>query len=349
MSADPHTLPIKVHRSTSYLDLNLVIVVPQSIDQYCGLLDHASVLADMLRTFGVAAEICRCPPFSFSERRAPILLEFTPLSYSKVGLSLPLLLQLILSRLNGNAVIIYFHELPFANGWSLKRTLAVTSQRIYCYIAAAISNCSIVNQKSELGWLRWSLPFGRFYFLPTFSNVGEAESVLRPDQRPLQVVIFGSPGKRRHAHCIARQLGGYRKLFGEYVNVLDIGEPLSPAEGLPDDVHCLGPLPKADAFAHLLNSRFGFFYSEPHQFSKSGVFAAYCAAGVIPIIATLAPSSSDLYLSPYDLQQPDNLLEKLALTWQNTRLWYCKYGVQQTALMIKKMVANALVSSSSQA
>ncbi len=344
MSADPHTLPIKAHLPTSLLDLNLIIVVPQSIDQYCGLLDHASVLAAMLRSIGIAAEICRCPPFSFPDHRASILLEFTPLSYSKIGLSLPLLLQLICSRLNGNVVIIYFHELPFANGRSLKRALAVACQRIYCYIAAAISNCSIVNQQSELAWLRWSCPFGRFYFLPTFSNIGEAESVLRPDQRPLQVVIFGSPGKRRHAHCVARQLGGYRKLFGEYVNVLDIGEPLAPAERPPDGVHCLGPLPKSEAFAHLLNSRYGFFYSEPHQFSKSGVFAAYCAAGVIPIIATLAPSASNLYLSPPDLQQPESLPEKLAFTWQATRQWHREYGVKQTALAIKKMVAKSPVS-----
>lgn len=302
-------------------------------------MDHASVLASMLRSFSVAVEICQCPPYSCLDRRSPILLEFTPLSYSRIGLSLPLLKKLIQCRLNGSFVIIYFHELPFPNGHSFKKYLAVVCQRIYCYIAAAISHRVIVNQASELAWLRWICPCGRSSFLPTYSNIGEAEFVDPPLQRPLQVVVFGSPGKRKHAHSVVHQLGGYRTLFGDHVHVIDIGVHLAPCEQLPEGVHCLGPLPEDEVFANLLNSRFGFFYSEPHQFSKSGVFAAYCAAGVIPIIATLAPPASDVYLSPHDLQNISNLPEKLAFTWGKARQWYQEHGMKQAALKIKELIA----------
>ena len=66
----------------------------------------------------------------------------------------------------------------------------------------------------------------RLFFMPTFSNIGECESVDSPGIRPLQVVVFGSPGKRRHAHTLVASLGGYRRMFGPQVRVVDIGEYL---------------------------------------------------------------------------------------------------------------------------
>lgn len=311
--------------------LGVLIVIPRSEVSTCGLADHAAVLASSVSRRGIPVSICPWPEPWRSASRAAILVEFTPLAYSRVGLPWPLLLRVLRIRLDCGRVVTYFHELPFTNGVTWKRLIAVLFQQAFCMLLSAVSNAVVVNQKAGVRWLgrlrRRSLPV----FLPSFSNVGECDDVPPPSDRSCSVVIFGSPGKRRHAHELVAALGGYRKIFDSNVIVFDIGDPLILPASLLSEVQLLGALPADQVFDLLLQCRYGFFYSQPSQFSKSGVFAAYCAAGVLPIIASPALGDSEYFLSHRDLVRDLCCPERLLSVWLNCRRWFFRYSTEASA------------------
>ena len=286
---------------------------------------------------GLSAAIVPWPDLPPLNSSTPIVLEFTPLSYSRYGLNCVLLTKVLLWRLKGCRVITYFHELPFPNGMGLKKQLAVSLQQVYCLFLAAVSAHSLVNQQQGRRWLQLLCGSHRLSFLPTCSNVGESDSVATPANRPLQVVVFGSPGKRRHAHALVASLGGYRRLFGANVNVIDIGEPLDLPWELVSEVNVLGSLPSTEIQVHLLASRFGFFYAEPNQFSKSGVYAAYCAHGVIPIMANTAPGMPSCYLTPEDITTRSPRFLNPEVVWTSSRQWYQEFSVSASAKRIYQL------------
>jgi hypothetical protein len=302
----------------------MLIITPKPKGAFCGLADHAAVLKAELEKLGELIQITQWSPGDPCTSHPcgeAILLEFTPLAYSRYGLSWPLLIQVVRWRFKSSRVITYFHELPFANGRQWKRRLAAALQQVYCTLLAGASTHVIVNQTTALRWLRFALGADRLSFLPTCSNVGETADTLPPQDRPLQVVVFGSPGKRRHAHALVAALGGYHHLFGVDAKVLDIGESLVLPKEVASEVTTLGPLPSDIIRQHLCSSRYGFFYSEPDQFSKSGVYAAYCANGVIPILAHACNKPSPFYLrAGNDLMSLMNdhvdVVRKSCIKWQ---------------------------------
>jgi len=315
----------------------MLIIVPRSQSSFCGLRDHAIVIKEELECIGVNVDISVWGFHSSSQRNTSILLEFTPLAYSRSGLSWLLLLQVLRWRLSGYRVITYFHELPFSNGSGFKKQLAVSLQQAHCLFLAAVSAHSLVNQQQGRRWLQLLCGSHRLSFLPTCSNVGESDSVATPANRPLQVVVFGSPGKRRHAHALVASLGGYRRLFGANVNVIDIGEPLDLPWELVSEVNVLGSLPSTEIQVHLLASRFGFFYAEPNQFSKSGVYAAYCAHGVIPVMAHTAPGMPSCYLTPEDITTSSQRFLNPEVVWTSSRQWYQEFSVSASAKRIYQL------------
>ena len=318
-------------------DQTLLIIVPRSQSPFCGLRDHAHVIKSTLEPLGLAAKIRMWQPKLLSPRKSPVLLEFTPLAYSRFGLNWVLLIKVLQWRLNGSRVITYFHELPFPNGMGLKKQLAVSLQQAYCALLAAASAHSVVNQQHGWRWLQFLCGRKRLSFLPTCSNVGESNWVDVPANRSLQVVVFGSPGKRRHAHALVASLGGYRRLFGANVHVIDIGEPLDLPWDLVSEVNVLGSLSSIEIQVHLLASRFGFFYAEPNQFSKSGVFAAYCAHGVIPIMAHSAPGEPSCYLTPEDIKTSSQRFLNPEVVWTSSRQWYQEFSASASAKRIYQL------------
>jgi len=313
----------------------LIIVIPESDSSFCGLADHACVLATELELLGESVQIGHWRQFQRCSPASSLLLQFTPLAYSRIGFSLPLLVQLWRWKRRGCRVISYFHELPFPNGRQWKRRLAVVVQQLYGLLLVRLSFRVLVNQESGLDWLCWLGGRDRVSYLPVFSNIGQLASVAEPMERPLQVVVFGSAGKRRHAHALSAALGGYRHIFGSGVRVLDLGEPLADPSLLSADVECLGPLPATLAFQQLLQSRYGFFYSEPDQFSKSGVFAAYCAAGVVPVIAYGGANRSEFYLTVEELVASSDLPARSASVWSQARDWSSRFNASSAAARIR--------------
>ena len=322
----------------------LVITPARDPGSSCGLADHARRLAEELKRHHWSTEIDGVDALA-EPPRGPLLLQFTPYAYSRLGLPTPLLLSLLRWRLRSPGrfcpLIVFFHEVPFLNRSGWKGRLVIPLQRFYCILLAAISSDVLVNQPSALPWLALLRPFRPPLFLPCWSNVGEAEDAPEPQQRPLQVAVFGSPGKRRHAHDLVARLGGYRRLFGPEVRVVDIGVPVALPPALRQEVSELGPLSEEEVRHSLLRSRFGWFYAEPDQVHKSGVFAAYCALGVLPILAFPGSSPDPSFLAPCELTGPAPSAERLRTVWLSGRAWFHLHSLARGTARILPLISPA--------
>jgi hypothetical protein len=315
-----------------------LILIPSSKGGFCGLADHAVVVSEIALSRGIGSKLVFWwDRYNFISS-LPVLVEYTPLSYSRIGLPIHFLFLILLWRLQGRRVVLYFHELPFASCLTSRRRLALRMQRSFCIFLAMLSCESVVNQRSAFGWLRRPWLKRKPIFLPTCSNIGEEQAVSKPQDRPCSVVVFGSPGKRQHAHALMRELGGYSRIFGDAVQVIDIGEPLDASIDIDPDVSCLGPLPAGSVKAAMLSCRFGFFYSEPDQFTKSGVFAAYCATGVVPVIAYHGVPMSKYYLTPSDFIGDGLISDRALNVWLSCRHWAQIHGSQAMSETVISMM-----------
>ena len=124
-----------------------------------------------------------------------------------------------------------------------------------------------------------------FATLPVPSNVGETAEPLPLAQRHRRLVVFGGRSQRQAAYAaLLRQPGLLRRLGIEAID--DVGPPLpalAPSfDGLP--LRCHGLLSEADVARVLAHSAVA-AVSYPLPFlAKSGIFAAICAHGALPLV-----------------------------------------------------------------
>ena len=68
-------------------DQTFLIIIPRVHSSICGLRDHANIIKKELECIGIDVKISVWKSYSFPQRNTSILLEFTPLSYSRFGIS----------------------------------------------------------------------------------------------------------------------------------------------------------------------------------------------------------------------------------------------------------------------
>jgi hypothetical protein len=103
-------------------------------------------------------------------------------------------------------------------------------------------------------------------------------------RRPV-MVVFGLPGNRQRSYARLSSMGSTLKLLGT-TEIVDIGPEFdapSMLHGIP--VRPMGLLSAADLASVLSQSMFGFVPHPPFCSGKSGIFAALCANGTIPVLA----------------------------------------------------------------
>lgn len=219
----------------------------------------------------------------------PILLHYVNYGYAKRGCPVWLVdgLQSWQAQYSNRSLVTMFHEtFAFGPPWTssfwlspLQRNLAarlvkmsdhcLTSRENY---AKVLSQLSLVKQTQILT-------------LPVFSNIGEPKQVPSLAERNKRLVIFGSPGSRRRV---------YQKSFAELERtcqlleieeILDIGASTGLTLSTINNVAIveIGQRSASEISNFLLNSLVGFFDYNPEYLAKSGIFAAYCAHGLLPV------------------------------------------------------------------
>src|SRR5262249_9713854 len=122
--------------------------------------------------------------------------------------------------------------------------------------------------------------------MPVFSNVGEPGCGPDPCARTAAAVVFGLSGVENHVFGIYRSeieriisALGMKKVF-------DVGPRWSamPRTLAGAPVISKGVLPQGAVSELLQRARFGFIAYPRDVIGKSGVFAAYAAHGVVPIV-----------------------------------------------------------------
>jgi hypothetical protein len=169
--------------------------------------------------------------------------------------------------------------------------------------------------------------------LAVLSNVGEPGELPPALTRKLQLVVFGRPNSRDLA--FSRGLKSVCEAFG-IERILEVGpDPSRRAHRLPAVVEATGALAAGEVSAILRDSRFGFIASDASLLSKSGVFAAYCAHGAVPIVAGADDGEADgLYANQQYLRaplRPGIGGDQLEAVSQSARAWYRGHSVTDQA------------------
>ena len=131
--------------------------------------------------------------------------------------------------------------------------------------------------------------------LPVFSNVGEPKQIPRLTERSRRLVVFGSPSIRKRAYRQSlKELSQVCQLF-DIQEILDIGAPTGLVLSSIQDIPIVekGKLSAPEISEILLNSFAGFFNYHLEYLAKSGVFAAYCAHGMLTVSPRVYASTQD--------------------------------------------------------
>ena len=298
----------------------LLQIVPSLPPAVNGVGDYATLLARALRArHGIESEFVvgdpgwRSPPggAEFPARAVPartadalgsllpaagdptpVLLHYVPYGYAPRGC--PFWLVKSLRHLNHpnhpnakNRIITIFHELS-ADGeppWRSAFWLSSFQRRLGRELGR-LSDGRQMTTNLVADQLRALLPPNDNVVaaLPVFSNLGEADPPLPVEQRQRRIVVFGTRTWREavygpHADDL---LAACRRLGIE--SVLDVGAPLaSPPTSLPIPFAAHGLLRAEEAPAVFGQSLAGFFTYPAPYLGKSGIFAAYCAHGLVPV------------------------------------------------------------------
>lgn len=231
-------------------------------------------------------------------------------------------------------LITMFHEL-YQHGPPWRRNFWITPSQKRLVRRLAILSDRCITSIQEYADTLYVLSQGKHSTIPTlpiFSNVAEPSTVLPLAKRQKRLVVFGQSSSRQgvYSHS-SKELSYICQQLG-ISEILDIGPPigveLTSINQVP--IRVLGPQ-SAELVSDLLaNSLAGFLRYEPHRLAKSGIFAAYCAHGLLPI--TVQPNSpipvdglvsGTHYCNPHS-PPPNSLLEQQIIA-DNAFGWYQKH------------------------
>ncbi len=337
----------------------LIQVVPRLQPSRCGVSDHAIALASELRTscgidsaFVVLNSDERCDlPFpithcaphqllnacvaSSGDRPAPILVHLSGYGYSADGA--PSLLAEALENVKADGrfrIAVFFHEL-YASGmpWTSVFWYAQRQKRAYRRIAE-VCDLPVTNARVFASWLERQI-VTPIQCMPVFSQVGEPEQPIPFAGRDPVMTVFGLAGTRQRVYGEFKKLGDTFEKLGVR-EIVDIG----PACETPGEVNGIrveraGVLAAAEIDRQFSRTAFGYLAYPPNCLAKSGVFAAYTAHGIVPLIAQHFREEFDglrdgvHLLSPQtvDATNPDGLEECSRAAWR----WYSGHRLRDHA------------------
>jgi hypothetical protein len=302
----------------------IVQIVPSNLPGHCGLGDYAFHLACELRdTWNIETSLAvmseEFPEFKAYREFAvypapvddadgirdallrasateggdpcPVLLHASGYSYDRSGAPQALAEGLARAKAAAPSLVLatMFHEL-YAPIPVYRRSYWTTGARQRRVVAATMaltdigfSNCVAHRQVLQ----RWNKSGREISVLPVFSNLGESEVFLPFKARQPRIMVLGQPRSRGNAYGrfeagLARAV---RTLGVE--QVCDVGSPVDncPKEIAGCPVIELGWRATEEISRLLSQSRFGFVAYEPDGQAKSGIMAAVCAHGAVPVLA----------------------------------------------------------------
>ncbi|MDL9999329.1 hypothetical protein QTI24_11990 [Variovorax sp. J22P240] len=255
-----------------------------------------------------------------------LLVHFSGYGFQARGVPAWLVRRLRQMRPRFNQVGVVFHEL-FASGppWSSAFWLSGAQKRIARELVA-LADFWVTNREESARWLsRYAGPVPH-KVLPVFSNVGELDTV--DGRRQDTLVVFGSAEVRSKVYAWANgQVFDYAKR--SQLQIHDIGPTIGDvslqARLSEEGVAVRGKLSADEVSAALAAARLGAVAYPVEFVAKSGVFAAYCAHGVCPILLSSSYATHDGLVANEHFLAGFNALagdSRARVVGSNARAWY---------------------------
>lgn len=182
-----------------------------------------------------------------------------------------------------------FHEVAaFGPPWRSSFWLSPAQYSLSAQLARLSDNCLTSKSSYAQTLGKWKqIELAKIPSLPVFSNLGEPSAILPLNQRSRRLVVFGGRGWRRKAYLEAQPALIQTCEFLEVEEIWDVGAEsgLDLSKILKCPVLEAGKLPAAEISLIMSNSIAGFLSYPPDFLAKSGIFAAYCAHGLLPVCA----------------------------------------------------------------
>jgi hypothetical protein len=232
-----------------------------------------------------------------------------------------------------------FHELyalDWHRPWSSDFYLSPVQQRLAVRVAR-LSDAALTSTAPYRLRLR-QLSGGKHRnvpVLPVFSNVGEVSHEQRLSDRQPRLVIFG---QRHSKRLIYEQSGPLLRLVCQTLGIAEIWD-IGPTTGIAPSnlggvpITELGLLSEAEIGDRLTQAMAGFLNYDPRRLGKSGIFAAYCAYGLLPINQRRIVHPVDGLVAGLNYWVPTVATEhqELSAIAQQAQTWYQSHSLAAQA------------------
>lgn len=346
--------PTAGHRKTAADILHVVTALPPLV---CGVGDYGFCVNENMGQISGTFPRLFAPKASESsgqkaihleralDQTEAVILEYSIYAYQRYGI--PGWLLRTLSRWkasgSGKRVVTVFHELyAFGKIWS---TAFWTSapQRYVSRGIAELSEGGITTTHRQADILRaWNTRI-RLEVLSVPSNVGELPFEQIGREREIPLVVFGQKGTRKRAYSGNETSWANIRRWMPNAVIHDVGPPTGLAISELTGLRCIqhGHRFAQEVTSILGSSQFGILDYSDSTLDKSGVFAAFCAHGVVPIVLRHAtPNSSGLregncFVTPNSL--PDRA-EDISELSRAAHRWYSQHDLHEHSQAIWKLL-----------
>ncbi len=218
-----------------------------------------------------------------------LLLQYSGYGYQPRGCPFWLLtgLQRWLALGGSRRLVTMFHELAaFGPPWTSAFWLSLAQKHIARRLAQLSERC-MTNRQGYARFIadaRGESPDATIV-LPVFSNVGEPREARPIASRARRLVVFGGRSWRLAAFGPHREdLQRICQWMG-ITEIADVGDRIAEVPARLGEIPVVshGFLSSQQTSELFLDSRAGFFSYPTAFLAKSGIFAAYCAHGVVPV------------------------------------------------------------------
>jgi hypothetical protein len=361
----------------------MIQVVPRRAAEPNGLADYALALARALRIYEGANSVFLsgtpsadampvedewktvCVPkrgaqiladtiqsLSAETKARAVVLHLSGYGYQKRGVPLWLVrgLQIWSRRAGRVPLLTIFHELyatgrPWQSAFWVSSLQKQIARSILNLSSAAITPTDLYRKRLS----EWrDRDATKIAAMPVFSNVGEPGCGPAPCARPAAAVVFGLAGVEDYV------FGIYRSEIERIISTLgvekifDVGPRLSamPRTLAGAPVISKGVLPQGAVSELLQRARFGFVAYPLDFIAKSGVFAAYAAHGVVPIVLSEKQGAADgLQPSRHFLDglrlETGAGAQDLAVIQRELFTWYKSHSLNVQADFIMNFISRA--------
>jgi predicted CopG family antitoxin len=268
-----------------------------------------------------------------------VLLHYVGYGYARRGCPLWLMWALTNWKAGKNRKLITMvHECyAFGPPWN-SQFWTSPIQRYILRKIVHVSDKLLTSKKSYSEIIRNYSQKKKIDIIPVFSNVGELSQNSKLETRENIMIVFGSRSWREKAYQ-SESLVNFIKA-NNIKEIVDVGADLEIdlAGELKKIFVKKGKLSANEVSRELTRSRFGLFNYPIAYLSKSGIFASYCAHGLVPVAGHIDCASDDgIEFNKHFIDLNTNSsMSDLQYVSDQAYLWYQNHNLEKHAEKFKE-------------